>query len=100
MDKLTFGDYGIDKFDTSKEQISSLDGVYGTDHHLENHLFLFDNAGAHKGEKIKKLMTETRKTRVSQTNEAFNQWSFIDTHDPRFTRRSIDILNVGRCKWL
>jgi transposase len=30
-----------------------------TEHHLENHLFLFDNAGAHKGDKIKKLMTET-----------------------------------------
>ena len=30
-----------------------------TEHHLENHLFLFDNAGAHKGDKIKELMTET-----------------------------------------
>jgi len=30
-----------------------------TEHHLKNYLFLFDNAGAHKGDKIKKLMTET-----------------------------------------
>jgi len=29
------------------------------EHHLENYLFLFDNAGAHKGEKIKKLMEQT-----------------------------------------
>ena len=39
-----------------------------------------------------------RETRVSQKNETFNQWGYIDTHNPRFTRRSIDILNVGRCK--
>ena len=30
-----------------------------TEHHLENLLFLFDNAGAHKCDKIKNLMTET-----------------------------------------
>ena len=30
------------------------------EHHLENYLFLFDNAGAHKGEKIKKLMEQTK----------------------------------------
>jgi len=32
---------------------------------------------------------------VSQTNEAFNQWVYIDIHDPRCTRRSVFILNVG-----
>jgi hypothetical protein len=26
--------------------------------YLENYLFLFDNAGAHKGDKIKKLMVQ------------------------------------------